>query len=732
MKYRPDIDGLRAVAVLSVLIFHVDPKVLPGGFVGVDVFFVISGYLISIILWNAFSGPSFSFLNFYARRANRLLPALYATILCTLFTALAWFPQSTVQSTAVSAYSALASVSNIRFSLQAGYFDTEALSKPLLHTWSLAVEEQFYLVWPFMLKFIHKHQRQFPRMLVLPVIALLAVVSEIATRQYSSFAYFLAPFRFYEFIIGAALHLFSVPASESTQQFYAFSGGLAMVYSLFSFSGTTRFPGLSALIPTIATALLIQSPRSSIAKVLSFSPVTVLGKISYSVYLVHWPLIVAVRLSSDRELIPEESVFLLLASLAMGYGLHHAVETRFRSGKSSSNSVSQHAQSVRTMVTFAGLGLLLCAAAYWATGLAQFKHERMSNDITVKTGGASLLKPIPGMNMTSLRMWHKRFKEKQPWEASGGAATGVENYETWRMAYMPKRKPPKARMLLIGDSHMGAMSPAFMRIAIERDFEIDARMATGCPLLFGTQCKVFQAPKRTEACFEQQKEWEKFIETSRYDYVVMAARWQWLFEDSVYGSYWMDPQGVIAPNGKVPPRASRRREIFEAGLRRTVRSVLRTGAHVVLVSQVPSVGKYRVRGCLERPSAKTAMAAGRQPAGCLGVIRETALTRSRFIDGLINRLGNEFEGVTAAVPSRYWCDNWEDKYCRSVFDGQELYKDATHITPFGSLFFEQRWREDSFSGHDWSHRNANVEHKNNEKNQKRQNNQNQKNQKQKV
>lgn len=192
---------------------------------------------------------------------------------------------------------------------------------------------------------------------------------------------------------------------------------------------------------------------------------------------------------------------------------------------------------------------------------------------------------------------------------------------------------------------MLSLIPAFVRLAVERSFAADELLAP----LFGTRSMVYRVPHVAAACVSEQQHWETFIADSRYDFVVLAARWQWLTEEPVYGKFRIPPQSAFGPDGKVPQSIHERRRIFEEGLRRTVKALLRTGAHVVLISQVPNIGKVDVSGCLERGSAKKDLQMGRQPAGCLGATRSTVMPRSQFVDGLITLLGNENEHVTAVA-----------------------------------------------------------------------------------
>lgn len=333
-KHRLDIDGLRTVAILGVLVFHLDHRWAPGGYLGVDVFFVISGYLITGNILRDIESGAWGFLRFYSRRALRLFPALFAAILLTLAAgAVVLTPQLLVE----LGHSAQASVfwySNIFFWLQSGYFDTAAAFKPLLHTWSLSVEEQFYLVWPaFLLAAVTWGGRRWP----FAAICLVLVASLVAAIGYgardAAATFYLTPFRFFEFAIGALVvwrHRAVQPGPVAVELVLA-AAIVAIGYSYATFRGAAHPVGVASLLPCLATAaFLAYGDRSVLLGRLLATPVPVwLGRISYSVYLVHWPLIVLVSFALVREPSLAAKLGLGAASILLGYALYAGVERPF-------------------------------------------------------------------------------------------------------------------------------------------------------------------------------------------------------------------------------------------------------------------------------------------------------------------------------------------------------------------------------------------------------------------
>jgi peptidoglycan/LPS O-acetylase OafA/YrhL len=348
--YLPHIDGLRAIAVISVLLFHVDVSFLSGGYVGVDIFFVISGYLITNILIKELENTGrISFKQFYLRRFRRLMPAYFAMACVTTVFAALLFSPGLFQSYGSSLVASLFSVSNVYFWLQADYFDTANHLKPLLHTWSLSVEEQFYLFWPLTLlalyKFAHKKW-------MLPLLLLMIVVSLQLNIMFQdgsvgilghtlntyiengrSTIFYNLPFRVFEFAIGAILVL--IPFKTKTHilhDIFCVLGLGLITYSFVYFTEETMFPSFNALIPAIGTGLVIYSGGQCRFHLLFTNKLMLfIGVISYSLYLVHWPIVVFYKyLLLGQELTVLDQVYILAASVVLGYLSYRYIETPFR------------------------------------------------------------------------------------------------------------------------------------------------------------------------------------------------------------------------------------------------------------------------------------------------------------------------------------------------------------------------------------------------------------------
>jgi peptidoglycan/LPS O-acetylase OafA/YrhL len=267
MQYRREIDGLRALAVLPVLLFHAGFQSFGGGYVGVDIFFVISGYLITSIIINELHSGTFSILKFYERRARRILPALFLVMLTCLPFAWWWMSPTGLHDFSKSVVAVSLFLSNILFWKETGYFATANELKPLLHTWSLAVEEQYYVLFPLFLMLAWRFgKRWIMGVLLLAALASL-VLSEWALTRYASAPFYLLPTRGWELLIGAlaAFHLFLKRDTDEKPTYLEFAvfqatsllGLLLIIYAVFAYDKFTLFPGVNALLPTIGTVLIV-------------------------------------------------------------------------------------------------------------------------------------------------------------------------------------------------------------------------------------------------------------------------------------------------------------------------------------------------------------------------------------------------------------------------------------------------------------------------------------------
>lgn len=333
IRYRRDIDGLRALAILPVLLFHAHVPGFSGGYVGVDIFFVISGYLITGIIAREVDEGRFSLARFYERRFRRIMPAL-ALMILTVLAAAAWlYLPGDLEGVPRSALAATLFASNLWFFTDTGYFSGGADVKPLLHTWSLAVEEQYYIGFPILLMLLARFAPRRRTAVVAGITALSLAIAIVMQRDTSGFTFYLLPTRAWELFAGALLALGAVPALRPRwlRKLVAWSGFIAVALSVTLYDRNTVFPGVTALAPVLGAAALIHAaPGTSVGKLLGWGPMVGVGLISYSLYLWHWPLIVFTEYATDAPLSGGTRFAVIGAALLAGTASWRFVERPFR------------------------------------------------------------------------------------------------------------------------------------------------------------------------------------------------------------------------------------------------------------------------------------------------------------------------------------------------------------------------------------------------------------------
>jgi peptidoglycan/LPS O-acetylase OafA/YrhL len=334
-RYRPDIDGLRAIAVLLVVNFHAFPQALPGGFIGVDIFFVISGFLITGILLRELDQQHFSLKAFYVRRIRRIFPALIAVLFATLVLGWLWMLPAAYAQLSADVFASAAFFSNIALLLQSGYFDIASAKKPLLHLWSLGIEEQFYLAWPLILMLAARTRLGI--VAVVSAIGIASFVLNVALIGGNPVATFYLPFtRAWELLAGAALACgwAHIPQTGASSNLRASAGALLIAAAAGLLDTNSAFPGWWAALPVTGAALLLSAPAAWGCRHLLASPPFVwVGRISYPLYLWHWPLLVFFGIIKFAPLTLLERGLIIGLSFGLAWLTYRFVETPFRSGR---------------------------------------------------------------------------------------------------------------------------------------------------------------------------------------------------------------------------------------------------------------------------------------------------------------------------------------------------------------------------------------------------------------
>ncbi|MDR6207800.1 acyltransferase family protein [Paraburkholderia graminis] len=357
MSYRPDIDGIRAIAVLSVVVFHTFPSLLPGGFVGVDIFFVISGFLITKIMLIEIENGTHSISGFYARRIRRIFPALITVLILVLIAGWLVLFDDEYRRLAKDTVAGAAFVANLMFWNETGYFSPAAITKPLLHLWSLGVEEQFYIVWPLVLACIHSKQKTLSRVAIL-VAASSFFVNVLTAQDFPNAAFYSPLSRFWELMSGCFLatsfRKFQV-AAQPVRSIISVTGAALILAAALGAFGTYPFPGIIAAAPVIGAFMLLGAGQDSIFnRTILSNPILVwFGKISYPLYLWHWPILSFATILAARTPSVGIRVVLVLTSIAAAWFTYARIERKIRFGRSRIVSI---AAPCAVLIAIAGFG----------------------------------------------------------------------------------------------------------------------------------------------------------------------------------------------------------------------------------------------------------------------------------------------------------------------------------------------------------------------------------------
>jgi peptidoglycan/LPS O-acetylase OafA/YrhL len=388
MKYRPEVDGLRALAVLPVVFFHAHFPFFDGGFIGVDVFFVISGYLITSILVEEIAERRFSLANFYERRARRILPALFLVIASSALAAPLFLDPTQFEDFGKSVAAVMFFVSNIFFWLQSGYFGTASETSPLLHTWSLAVEEQFYVLFPLLLLLIWRYARHH-LWLIFGLLTFLSLgLAEWGWRNAAVGNFYLLPSRGWELLIGGIVALafrrdwFSV-VPRQLRSLVSIASLVALSATFVLFDENTPHPSLITLIPVLATAGIIAtaSPDNPVGRFLSLKPLVTIGLLSYSYYLWHQPIFAFIKLSAPERFLPGLLFALTFVSLGIAYCSWKYCEQPFRNrNRTSRKKIFQFSAAGTVALTTVGIA----SAVFNESIFARIYPKRFANYQIVK------------------------------------------------------------------------------------------------------------------------------------------------------------------------------------------------------------------------------------------------------------------------------------------------------------------------------------------------------------
>lgn len=657
MTYLPFVDGLRAVAILAVVAYHALPWTMPGGFAGVDVFFVISGFLITRFIAAEMADGTFSLPKFFVRRARRLLPA---AIVC--FVAVAILAGFILLPDAYlyfgrSLLSAILMYANLFFYNTGGYFSAPSLEKPLLHTWSLSVEDQFYLTWPLLLMMLLP---RLSRGVLIALASAIAVASlayaEVTLVKDSEYAFFYLPTRAWELLAGALVALGGarLTLSKGVATFVSLAGLAAIAASFAWLSPDAHFPGLGAMPAVLGTAAIITAglhQTTLVSQLLALRPMVFVGLISYSLYLWHWPLIALWSYALERPLDAAEAAAVAAASFVLAVLSWRFVERPFRQ-RHEPHGAHGLTASDRRFARTAVAGVVAVIGV--AMGLKVFKGFPQRYDAEAQTILEQMVSGNP------VRRWcddHQNVFLNEDVCNFGRKKLAGESYD----------------VALFGDSMSDHWTPLVAKFAEEKQLAFRQVTNGGCALLFGVDIPARPASKALECSLYQQQA-AKFIEANpKLKLAVISAYWEkWLHYLENPGANKDVPADAAAVADKVSPG-------FDHALKETIEAFTKRGIKVLLIGQIPTYATLPVR-CI------VAVARTTPDAAMCGMARSFAGVQLQRSNAALKRVAATLPGVSVSLPYDYMC---QEQRCAPIAEGTMLYKNGGHVNRFGAEYLRR-------------------------------------------
>lgn len=631
--YRPDIDGLRAVAVLSVIVFHLFNDLEFFGYVGVDIFFVISGFLITGVIYSRIRDQRFSLQEFYLSRIKRIIPAAYIVVITTFIVGLLIMLPADIKSLSKSVFSTVFSSSNIYFwySEDSDYFARSSETMPLLHTWSLGVEEQFYFIWPFLLLLLYRFL-SFSLILLfcLAVIVLSYWGAESLLQTDHSFAYYMLPTRAGELLVGAVASLLvhsSVSADDSAirsmlrgnpmvYELMASVGALLIFSSLFLIDSSFNFPGINAIYPCVGAALIIYAGsfhETFVSKMLAVRPMVWIGLLSYSLYLWHWPILAFLR----YLYVSLDSVIVSLAVVAIfcfSYLSYRLIEQPLRR-----NSLGFFQAFI---FYFALPSALLASASFYV-----YLQDGLQSSILKIEGYAE---ELDRYSKTAVPAYKYDYVCQ---------TNDVDLKAFSQDRCVIGKGTPKT--LLWGDSNAAHFVGFMKSIASEYGYAFRNLQVGNCPPVFAKEVN-YAGEKNKELCRSFREKIE--ADVSSYDRVLIGAAWE---------GYGID-EGLLED------------------LTATINTLIAQNIQVVLFAQVPSFKQFNKDCELRNYRFLNLDCTGRA---------NYVLTKETKINSTLVKLAADIEGLEFYSLEKYICP---DFICSAYMDGEAIYYDAFHLNIVGS------------------------------------------------
>ncbi len=653
MEYRREIDGLRAVAVLPVILFHAGFQTFSGGYVGVDVFFVISGYLITSIILAEKRAGTFTLINFYERRTRRILPALFVVMFACLPLAWLWLWPADMKSFSQSLTAVSGFASNILFWRTSGYFETAAELKPLLHTWSLAVEEQYYLLFPLFLILTWRLGKRWILSLLVAAAAGSLALAQLGSTYWPAATFYLLPTRGWELLIGAfvAFYLSSYPKPTFSQYVSQFGGAIGLLlvaYAVFVFDKQTPFPSLYALAPTAGTALIIlfATRQTLVGKLLGNQLLVGLGLISYSTYLWHHPLFAFARHKSFDP--PGKCLLatLAVAAVVLAYFSWRFVETPFR---------QKNRFSRKQIFIYGAIGSVLLASFGMLGHLTNGDFFRRYDEVITRI---EAVKKESGKNESC---WNLIASTKN---LSNTCQLGVPD--------------SSKSFVIVGDSHAGALTDELNSAAKAANLGGNDFSYNACPPLYKGLAGKQDAVQAV--CNGLRDDFFKKLQSNHLPKtLILVARWTMYLEQNPFDN----KEGGVESGGRASWHAPDFDRLgYIPALRKnyseSVKLMLDAGHKIILVYPIPEMGwdvPTRLSNIFAQHRALSSYDASTS--------HQVFIERNARTYEALDTIG-EHENLVRIRPEKILCDTFAKNRCVAVLGGAPLYYDDDHLSNAGA------------------------------------------------
>jgi len=657
--YRPDCDGIRSLAILSVVLYHAGVPLLSGGFTGVDVFFVISGYLIGGHIFFDLLTDNFSFVQFYRRRAKRILPAFFLVLISTITVALFLLSPYELSELVKSGFAAAISASNVYFWRYTDYFAPNSDLNPLLMTWSLGVEEQFYILIPISMVLLARIRRGLLLSSIVAVCGLSFAYAVYEVARSPLGAFYMLPGRAWELGFGVTLAVMELKSSRALLSKplaqWTSTAGIALVLAPLVFiSISTPFPGVAALPSALGTALIIASPEGWInRRLLSLPPLVFIGKISYSWYLWHWPMLSFLHVMHDGKLPPSVAALSVAMSFCAAVVSYYLVEQPFRKSDMAAAPLLARYATVSVAV------MVVCAGIWWSHGLPQRYPLLAVAD-----------REIDAMKYNPCLI------------SSRGSTPNLS-----KVCY--DASDTKTTVALWGDSHSAAMAPGLRDQVKAEQYGFAQLGQTGClPLIDAAEYRA-DNPDVARHCMEFNRNVVAILNASHnIRVVVLVAFWERPFQPD--SEVWLVGEHAEG-NGR--PSLQQQERMFVSSLKTSIQCLQASGKQVVLMDDVPSFAfdpHSLFRNCQMPVRHRIAEWLG-EHHGCevgSGPMRDPA--SAALTTSLLHEGASGDPSISLVDLKQDMCD--KAGQCSYRQNGQELYIDAVHLSVAGAHYVLRDFR----------------------------------------